>query len=59
MRIHYKKDLNTSDKMIEDVLYVGVIDGDKPVNVVLRNGKELRIRLDRIEAFVDDEVFDA
>jgi hypothetical protein len=49
MKIHYKKDYHSPDKIIENVLYIQVIDGNEPVNVVLRNGRELSIRLDRIE----------
>jgi hypothetical protein len=56
MKIHYRKDLDSPDKIIHDVLYIDVIDGNEPVNVVLRNGKELKIRLDRIEAILDDEI---
>lgn len=56
MRIHYRKDLNNPDKIIYDVLYIQVIDGNSPVSVVLRNGKELTIRLDRIEGILDDEL---
>lgn len=56
MKIHYRKDLNSPDKIINDVLFVGVVDGNEPVNVVLKNGKELLIRLDRIEAIYDDSL---
>lgn len=56
MKIHYKKDLKSPDKIIDNVIYVGVIDGNEPVSVVFENGKELNIRLDRIEAIIDDSL---
>ena len=58
MKIHYKKDLDSPDKIISDVIYMGIVDGNEPAAVVLKNGRELTIRLDRIEAIIDDSVFD-
>ncbi|GEM_PF-4512929 len=56
MKIHYRKNLNSPDKIISDVIYIGVIDGNEPVSVVLRDNREFRIRLDRIEAIIDDSM---
>ncbi len=58
MKIHYHKSIDEPDKIITDVLYIGIVDGFTPASVVLKNGKELTIRLDRIEAILDDELGD-
>lgn len=54
MFIHYNN--GESEKLIKNVLCVDIIDGEHPAYVTLADGKELRIRLDRIETICDDEV---
>ena len=54
MFIHYNN--GKEEKLITDILCIIIIDGNTPAIVSLRNGKELRIRLDRIETILDDEI---
>ena len=54
MFIHYNN--GKEEKLITDILCITIIDGNTPAIVSLRNGKELRIRLDRIETILDDEI---
>ena len=54
MFIHYNNGEN--EELIKDVLCVDIIDEYHPAFVTLRNGRELKIRLDRIETICDDEV---
>lgn len=54
MFIHYNN--GQEEKLITDILCITIIDGNTPAIVSLRNGKELRIRLDRIETILDDEI---
>lgn len=56
MKSHYQKDLNNPEKIIEGVLYVGIVDGNAPASVVFHNGKEFSIRLDRIESIMEDDL---
>jgi hypothetical protein len=44
------------EKLIKDILCIDIIDGNNPAIITLRNGKELRIRLDRIETILNDDV---
>lgn len=54
MFIHYNN--GQEEKLITDILCITIIDGNTPAIVSLRNGKELKIRLDRIETILDDEI---
>ena len=54
MFIHYNN--GQEEKLITDILCITIIDGNTPAIVSLRNGKDLRIRLDRIETILDDEI---
>lgn len=54
MFIHYNN--GQEQKLIKNVLCVDIIDGNEPAVIQLKNGKELRVRIDRIESIVDDEV---
>ncbi len=54
MKIHYNN--GTDEKIIENVLYIQVIDGLHLVSCVMRNGKEYTISLSHIEAIMDDEL---
>lgn len=54
MVIHYNN--GEKEKLIEGVIHIMVIDGEKPVIALLENGKELEIRIDHIEAIFDDEL---
>ena len=54
MFLHYNN--GQEEKLITDILCINIIDGNTPAVVVLRNGKELKIRLDRIEMILDDEI---
>lgn len=56
MFIHYNN--GKSEKLIKDVLCVTVIDGEHPAIAALTNGKELTIRLDRIEAICDNNILE-
>ena len=56
MFIHYNN--GESEKLIKNVLCVDIIDGEHPAYVTLADGKELRIRLDRIETICDDGVLE-
>lgn len=55
MFLHYN---NGEEKLITDILCIDIIDGNHPAIVTLRNGKELRIRLDRIETILNDNIMD-
>ena len=59
MRIHYQKSLDEPEKIIADVAYIGIVDAFTPATVLLENGRELTIRLNRIEAIFDESMFDA
>lgn len=54
MFLHYNN--GQEEKIITDVIAINIIDGNTPATVLLRNGKELRIRLDRIETILDDDI---
>ena len=54
MFLHYNN--GQEEKLITDILCITIIDGNKPAIVALRNGKELNIRLDRIETICDDNI---
>lgn len=54
MFLHYNN--GQEEKLITDILAITIIDGNTPAIVALRNGKELKIRLDRIEMILDDEI---
>lgn len=54
MLLHYNN--GQEEKLIADILAITIIDGNTPAIVALRNGKELKIRLDRIETILDDEI---
>lgn len=47
MRIHYNN--GKEEKIIDNVLSIMVVDGNMPVVVSLKNGKELQISLNNIE----------
>ena len=53
MFLHYNNGKRA--RLIRDILSISVIDGNEPVIITLRNGAELRTRIDRIEMIVDDE----
>lgn len=57
MTIEYNN--GEKQRLITGVLHILVIDGENPVTVLLDNGKELTIRLDHIEAIIDDSLIDA
>ena len=54
MFLHYNN--GEKEKLIKDILCIQIIDGNTPAIITLKNGGELRIRLDRIEMIVDDSV---
>ena len=54
MFLHYNN--GEEEKIIKDILCIDIIDGNNPAIVTLRNGKELRIRLDRIETILNDDI---
>lgn len=54
MIIHYNN--GTEEKLLRNISYIGVIDGENPVTVLTKSGKEYNIRIDRIEAILDDEI---
>lgn len=54
MLLHYNN--GEEEKLITDILCIDIIDSDTPAIVTLRNGKELRIRLDRIETILNDDI---
>ena len=54
MFLHYNN--GEEEKLITDILCISIIAGNTPAIVTLRNGKELKIRLDRIEMILDDEI---
>ena len=54
MFLHYNN--GEEEKLITDILCIDIIDGNNPAIVTLRNGKELRIRLDRIETILNDDI---
>lgn len=54
MFLHYNN--GQEKKLITDILCIQIIDENAPATATLRNGKELRIRLDRIETILDDEI---
>lgn len=54
MIIHYNN--GTEEKLLRNISYIGVIDGEHPVSVLTKSGKEYNIRLDQIEAILDDEI---
>lgn len=54
MFLHYNN--GQEEKLITDILCITIVDENTPAIVTLRNGKELRIRLDRIETILDDEI---
>ena len=56
MFLHYNN--GEEEKLITDILCIDIVDGNHPAIVTLRNGKELRIRLDRIETILDDDIND-
>ena len=56
MFLHYNN--GEEEKLITDILCIDIIDGNHPAIVTLRNGKELRIRLDRIETILNDDIKD-
>lgn len=54
MIIYYNN--GTTEKQIKDVVNIEVIDGEHHIVALLRNGRELTIRLDNIESIFDDEL---
>ena len=54
MFLHYNN--GEKEKLIVGILCIQIIDGNTPAIITLKNGGELRIRLDRIEMIVDDSV---
>lgn len=54
MIIHYNN--GAEEKLLRNILYIGVIDGEHSVTVLTKSGKEYNIRIDRIEAILDDEI---
>lgn len=56
MRIHYNN--GQSEKIIDNVLSIMVVDSNMPVVVSLKNGKELNISLNNIEMILDEDVFE-
>ena len=54
MFLHYNN--GEKEKLIKDIHSIQIIDGNTPAIVALKSGGELIIRLDRIEAIVDDSV---
>lgn len=54
MIIYYNN--GTTEKQIKDVVNIDIIDGEHPIVALLRNGRELTIRLDNIESIFDDEL---
>lgn len=54
MFLHYNN--GEKEKLIENILCIQIIDGNTPAIITLKNGGELRIRLDRIEIIFDDSV---
>lgn len=52
MIIYYNN--GTTEKQIKDVVNIEVIDNH--IVALLRNGRELTIRLDNIESIFDDEL---
>lgn len=54
MFLHYNN--GEEEKLIKDILCIDIIDSNHHAIVTLRNGKELRIRLDRIETILNDDV---
>lgn len=55
MRIHYNN--GQSEKIIDNVLSIMIIDNNAPVTVALKNGKELQLSLTNIEMILDEEIF--
>ena len=56
MKIHYCKAIGCPKKIIEEVKFIQIVDGNTPATIVMQSGRELTIRLDRIEAILDDDV---
>ena len=54
MIIYYNN--GTTAKKIKDVVNIEVIDGEHPIVALLRNGRELTIRLDNIESIFEEEL---
>lgn len=54
MFLHYNN--GQEEKIITDILCITIIDEYTPAIVTLKNGKELRIRLDRIETILNDDI---
>lgn len=54
MFLHYNN--GEKEKLIKDILCIQIIDENTPAIITLKNGGELRIRLDRIEIIVEDSV---
>ena len=54
MIIHYNN--GSEEKLLRNISYIGVIDGENSVTVLTRSGKEYNIRIDHIEAILDDEI---
>lgn len=57
MKIHYQSEKNLAGRIIDDVLYIGIVDTHEEATVLLKNGQELTIRIDGIEAIIDDSLF--
>lgn len=56
MVLHYNN--GEKEKLITDILCITIIDGNEPAIVTLNNGKELRIRIDRIETILNDDIIE-
>ncbi len=54
MIIHYNN--GKKEQLIKDVINIDVVDGEHPLNVLLKNGKELSIYLEHIESIFDEEL---
>ena len=54
MFLHYNN--SYEEKLIDNVLCITIIDENTHAIVTFRDGKELRIRIDRIEMILDDEI---
>ena len=56
MFLHYNN--GEKEELIKDILCIDIIDEYSPVIITLRNGRELRIRIDRIETILNDDILE-
>lgn len=54
MIIHYNN--GQEEKLITNVICITIVDGNTPATALLGNGKELTIRIDRIESILNDDI---